>query len=369
MIEWADLCIFLLNAIYFIHLIMQSNFLWYVIISLLPILGWIYFFHKKNPEKKSYVLLTFVAGMLSVIPIKLYEKYWDTAIFFFEHINVFEYLSDLVHIPVLSKFFAYVTVNGIVGVGLFLFTMILMGVLEIFTRDNTLTVFINKVKKAMEGPLFFVTVGILCGILAYGFSFSLHEKMWFFIIVGMLEEFIKHLVLRFSDDEKIKSVDDALSYAIIVALGFAFVENVFYFHNFLQTANSTPQQVLIFFLLRSTISVMAHVCFSAILGYFYGIARFSEDIYAEESAQKRHPIIHIFHKIFHLRGVVLFREEKMLEGMLLAMITHAFFNFLLEFGKIELLIPFLIILFFLVINLFHRKIFHSRIRNYKSHEL
>lgn len=346
-----------------IDFVTHSNFVWYVVMSLVPILGWIYFFQKKNPEKRSYVLLTFVAGMLSVIPIKLYEKYWDTAVLYFEHINVFEYLSDLVHIPALSKFFAYVTINGMVGVGLFLFTMILMGGLEIFTRDNSLVTFKNKIKKASESPLFFITVGILCGLLAYGFSFSVHEKIWFFVVVGMLEEFIKHLVLRFSDEEKINSVDDALSYAIIVALGFAFVENILYFHNFVLTTNSSLQQVSLFFLLRSTISVMAHVCFSAILGYFYGVARFSENIYAQEVSENRHPILHFLHRVFNLRGSILFHEEKMLEGMLLAMIAHAIFNSLLEFGKVGLLIPFLLVMFFFVVNLFHRKTIHYQTGN------
>ncbi|MCF7917678.1 PrsW family intramembrane metalloprotease [Candidatus Gracilibacteria bacterium] len=352
-----------------IDLVTNSNFFWYVAMSLIPILGWIYFFQKKNYEKRSFVILTFVAGMLSVVPIKLYEKYWNTAILYFEHINLFEYLSDLVHIPEFSKFISYVIVNGIVGVGLFIFTMVLMFVLEIFTGDNTLNIFKKKIQKATESPLFFITVGIICGLVAYGFSFSVNEKIWFFVVVGMLEEFIKHLVLRFSDEEKINSVDDALSYAIIIALGFAFIENILYFHNFTQNTGSSFQQLTIFFFLRSTVSVMAHVCFSAILGYFYGVARFSETIYQEEVLQHRHPLIHWIHRIIHLRGSVLFHDEKMMEGMLLAMVAHAVFNSFLEFGRVSLLIPFLLILFFLVLNLFHRKKVHLQTGNLLYHPL
>ncbi|MCF7812100.1 PrsW family intramembrane metalloprotease [Candidatus Gracilibacteria bacterium] len=339
----------------FLDFISQPQILWYVILSFLPILGWLYFFQKKHPEKRSYVVLTFLAGMLSVVPIKLYEKYWDVAVFYFEHINVFEYLADLIHIPDTSKFLAYITINALVGVGLFLFTCLMMGVLEIFTRDNTLCVFRKKIRKALESPLFFIAVGIFCGIVAYGFSFSFHERVWFFVVVGMLEEFIKHLVLRFSDDEKILSVDDALSFAIIVALGFAFVENILYLHNFVENTNTNFQQFSLFFLLRSTVSVVAHVCFSAILGYFYGVARFSEDIYRQEVMENKHVFFRFIHKIFHLKGETLFHEEKMMEGMILAMVAHAIFNSLLEFGKVYLLFPFLFLLFFFVLNLFHRK--------------
>ncbi len=331
--------------------------------SLLPILGWLFFFQKKNHEKKSYVLLTFLAGMLAVIPIKLYEKYWDTAVFYFEHINLFEYLADLVRFPELSRFLAYITVNALVGLGFFLFVALLMFVLEICTGDNTLRVFRSKAIRALESPFFFISIGILCGIVAYAFSFSVNQRVWFFVVVGMLEEFVKHLVLRFSDEEKIQSVDDALSFAIVVALGFSFVENIVYFHNFVRVTDSNFQQLSLFFLLRSTVSVMAHVCFSAILGYFYGIARFSRAIYSEEVHEKRHPIIHTLHQILHVKGSVMFHEEKMMEGMLLAMATHAVFNSLLEFGQVAFMIPFLLFLFLMVLNLFHRKQIQYRTGN------
>jgi len=350
-----------------ISFLTSANFLLYVAMSLVPILGWIYFFQKKNHEKKIYVILTFIAGMLAVIPIKLYEKYWDTAILYFEHINLFEYLAELVRVPEFSKFLAYVSMHALIGIGLFAFIALIMFVLEIFTGDNTFQTFKRKTKKAFESPLFFIMIGILCGVIAYFFSFSLNQKIWFFVIVGMLEEFVKHLVLRFSDEEKIKSVDDALSFAIIIALGFAFVENIVYFHNFSKVSDSNIQQLSIFFVLRSTVSVMAHVCFSAILGYFYGIARFSKEIYQQEVLEHRHPVIQILHKILHLKGSVLFHEEKMLEGMLLAMFVHAVFNSLLEFGQVTLMIVFLLGLFLWVLNLFHRKQLHFQTGNLLHH--
>ena len=332
-----------------------GNSLLYIAMSLLPILAWLYFFQKKHPEKRSYVLLTFVAGMLAVIPIKLYEAYWDTAVFYFQHANLFQYIETLAHLPNLSKFLAYITINALVGVGFFVFTGLLMFLLEIGTRDNTLKVFKTKVKKAIESPLFFISIGILCGIVAFLLPSTFNNRIWFFVVVGMLEEFVKHLVLRFSNEEKVRSVDDALSFAIIVALGFSFVENIVYFHNFASLASTGVKQLSIFFVLRSTISVMAHVCFSAILGYFYGVAKFSREIYQQEVQQNKHPIIKRLHKLVRMKGSTLFHEEKMMEGMLLAMICHAVFNWLLEMGQVTLMIPFLMVMFFIVLSLFHRK--------------
>ncbi len=340
--------------------LLTGNSLLYIAMSLLPILAWLYFFQKKNPEKRSYVFLTFVAGMLAVIPIKLYEAYWDTAVFYFQHINVFQYVETLAHLPNLSKFLAYITINAIVGIGFFVFTGLMMFVLEMGTRDNTLKVFKAKVKKAVESPLFFITIGILCGIVAFFLSSTFSSRIWFFIVVGMLEEFVKHLVLRFSDEEKVRSVDDAVSFAIIVALGFSFVENIVYFHNFAALASTGVKQLSIFFVLRSTISVLAHVCFSAILGYFYGIATFAKEIYQEEAQQNKHPIIKKMHQILHLKGSTVFHEEQMMIGMLLAMGLHAVFNGLLEFGKTTLMIPFLMVLFFIVLSLFHQKKIHTQ---------
>jgi len=336
------------------------------LMSFLPIFLWLYFFQKKHFERRKFVFLTFLAGMFAVVPIKLYEKYWDTAVFYFEHLNLFQYLSDLVRFPSLSRLFAFVLVNALVAFGFYVFVALSMFVLEVFSGDNSRAVFKQKTRRILESPLFFVSVGALCGLVAYFFSFSVSQRIWFFIVVGMLEEYIKHLVLRFSDDEKIHNVDDAISFAIIVALGFSFVENVFYLKEFLSTGSVVFSKFLIFFVLRSTVSIIAHVCFSAVFGYFYGIAHFAKEIYQEERQKNQHRLLAWMHRILHLKGETMFHEEMMMEGMILAMTLHAIFNSLLEFEKTNLLIPGILLLFFFVLNLFHRKRLHSQIGDFTA---
>jgi len=232
----------------------------------------------------------------------------------------------------------------------------MMGILEIISRDNSARTFQKKFAKIMESPFLFVSMGVLFGGVAYAMSSFMPNKVWFFVVVGMLEEFIKYLVLRFTDEEKINSVSDAISFAILVALGFAFVENIIYLQKFWDSAaGQSSGQFTLFFLLRSTFSVIAHVCFSAILGYFYGRAHFSKEMYAEEVSHGKHPILRVMHKILHVKGSVLFHEEKLMEGMIIAMACHAIFNSLLEYGKILLIVPFLITTFFLILHLLHQK--------------
>jgi len=173
--------------------------------------------------------------------------------------------------------------------------------------------------------------------------------------------------LRFADENKISSVSDAISFAIIIALGFAFVENVVYISRFWLNTSQNFAGFSAFFLLRSTISVIAHVCFSSIMGYFYGIAHFSNEIYREECRENRHPVLKIVHKIFHLKAAPLFHEEKMLEGLFLAMFVHAVFNSLLEFELVALVIPFLIGIFLYILNLLHRRDNHLRRGNLICH--
>jgi len=244
---------------------------------------------------------------------------------------------------------------------MFLVIALIMFLVEVFcTKGNTTRRFKKKFLNIAESPFIFITVGAVFGISAYFLSEFFPSKVWFFVVVGMLEEFVKYLMLRFADEDRITSVSDAISFAIIIALGFAFIENIIYLARFWESANGDMASFSAFYLLRSSVSVIAHVCFSAILGYFYGIARFSTEIYKEESRKNQHPVLRWMHKIFHVKGSVLFHEEKLLEGMLLAIIAHAIFNSFLELGQIIFIFPFLFILFALILKLLHRKSTHIR---------
>ena len=334
--------------------------------AFMPILGWFYFFRNDLPRQQKYIILTFIAGMLSVVPIKLYEKYWHVAVLNLEHLNIFKSLADLANMQSLPSLFAYTLTSVIVMMGIFLFVAVMMFLLEVGTGDNSVKVFEQKLYKVFETPWFFVSVAVICGLLAYAMTLSLSEKIWFFVMVGILEEFVKHLVLRFSDEYKIHSVSEAIQFSIIVALGFAFVENVLYFTQVLQTGLLVGPQFLILIVLRSILSVGAHVSFSAILGYYYGLAKFSHEIWQQQELCARYGWLERVHRKMGVQCETLFHDQKMMEGVVLAMTAHALFNGLLEFNQIMWVFPYILVLLLWVTHLLHQTELHRYFGNLRA---
>jgi len=113
------------------------------------------------------------------------------------------------------------------------------------------------------------------------------------MIVGVIEEYMKHLSVRATDDDKFMNIDDAIEYSIIAALGFAFIENIMYFYFI--WIHQGVDALFISFIFRSIFSTFAHILFSGIYGYFYGIAHFAKPI-LEESV--------ITHKKFPLARII-----------------------------------------------------------------
>jgi RsiW-degrading membrane proteinase PrsW (M82 family) len=161
------------------------------------------------------------------------------------------------------------------------------------------------------------------------------------VVVGILEELVKSGVVRAIDKTKIgiQTVNDAVRFSILAGLGFAFVENIFYFYYIWQGAGFAG---LIFpMVFRSIFTVCAHMVFSGIFGYFYGIAKFSQPIMETKLWMgERSKLIQLFSKILGTNEAKALQQYMLVKGLFLAMILHAGFNFFLEF---EMLIPVLCI--------------------------
>ncbi len=75
---------------------------------------------------------------------------------------------------------------------------------------------------------------------------------------------------------------------------------------------------------------------SGILGYHFGMAHFASPILALEHAQKkRHPILNAFNHLLHFKKTHLYHDKMMVKGLFLAMVLHAFYDFLL-FSELNL---------------------------------
>lgn len=260
------------------------------LLACVPAYIWGYIFYTKQPEPRKWVALTFIAGILSVVPIMLYKFSWQ----WFPSLNIFLYTDSM--------------------------------------KDDVLG-FSNLV---------YLPVGI---VLA-------------FVFVGVLEEYMKNVVVRTTDRNHLRTIDDAIEFCVIAALGFAFVENIMYF--FYIWSYQGFENLFFSFVFRSIFSTFAHLLFSGVYGYFYGMAHFADPILQEEIRQNRHPLLQAFHKVVHLKSSTVFKEEKMMEGLVFAMGLHAMFNIFLEMGWTFVIVPYLVGGYALMSYLFNKKENHKR---------
>lgn len=179
-----------------------------------------------------------------------------------------------------------------------------------------------------------------------------------FLIVGVIEELTKFWAMRVTDRGKIISIDDAIEVAVTAALGFAFIENIIYFNTII--TNRGPENILYPFIFRSLFSTFAHLMFSGVLGYYYGLAHFAGPVLQDEHNKKRWPIFRTFAKIFHFKKDVAFKEEKMTQGLLIAIGLHALFNLFLEMNWTFLIVPYLTGGYILLSYLLERKEDHKQ---------
>ena len=184
-----------------------------------------------------------------------------------------------------------------------------------------------------EEPLNFLGVGVfLTAFVALFHWFGLSVLAFSVIFLAFAEEYSKHLIVRFTDDESIRSIDDAIEFSVIVGLAFAFAENVLlYFPRFLAEQNTAM------LLMRSTLTVLMHAVASGIFGYFYGLAHFSSHE-VRSGHGGRGPVYRALHRAFLFRRESLYHEAKMFEGLILAGTFHATFNLAASQGRVGIML-------------------------------
>jgi RsiW-degrading membrane proteinase PrsW (M82 family) len=90
-----------------------------------------------------------------------------------------------------------------------------------------------------------------------------------FFVVGLVEEFSKYIIVRYftQPNKAFNEPFDGIVYAVMVSMGFAATENIFYvLEGGYQTA-----------LVRAFTAVPAHATFGILMGYFMGKAKFSNN--------------------------------------------------------------------------------------------
>lgn len=90
-----------------------------------------------------------------------------------------------------------------------------------------------------------------------------------FFVVGLIEEFSKYIIVRYfaQPNKAFNEPFDGIVYAVMVSMGFAATENIFYV---LEGGYTTA-------LARAFTAVPAHATFGILMGYFMGKAKFSNN--------------------------------------------------------------------------------------------
>lgn len=168
------------------------------------------------------------------------------------------------------------------------------------------------------------------------------------MFAAVLEETIKltvasHIINKYkkAHDE----ITDGIIYFVVSALGFAFIENVFYLSAYLGSYGLTPGFTGVFFV-RSFGVMLGHTVFSGIFGYIYGLA-YIKPYLTEIKTQASHHTKEVLRKIrfkhfsFHALIHLLFNKpvpgghdalELFIESFILAILLHVIFNFSIGVG-------------------------------------
>ena len=174
----------------------------------------------------------------------------------------------------------------------------------------------------------------------------IHTIVGVIMFLAIIEEYVKHLMVRFIDDKKIKDIDDAITLSIIVGLAFSFIETIVY-------AITTKDMSLV--IPRALLTMPVHLIASGIFGYYYGLARYAEPILEAEHKQKRYRLkFKHLHTVLRMKKSDIYEEEKTAQGLVLATIFHTTANLLFELNLAYITVP-LIVLGMMILSYFYKE--------------
>lgn len=254
-------------------------------VAIIPALIWCKLFLREHSQRMSLVFLMFFAGMLSTAPILFYDH--------------------LVRNGIEMQFFFFRIVP------------------ESFHRTSSVFVSSN-----------------LIGLR--GVHSSLAASFVSFLMVGVIEEISKFWVMKRSGRKFFTSIDDVLQLSIIVAIGFAFAENILnptYFVGFVRQYLLSANPDWIAFIGnvsgRAVLTNMVHIVSTGVIGYFYGKALFAGPHIREQHEKGRYLwLADSLHYLMRFNVKRVYRREMLITGLILGIVLHGMFNFLVTFPEI-----------------------------------
>ncbi|OGJ43182.1 hypothetical protein A3I58_00795 [Candidatus Peregrinibacteria bacterium RIFCSPLOWO2_02_FULL_39_10] len=113
------------------------------------------------------------------------------------------------------------------------------------------------------------------------------------------------------------------------------------------------------YIFRSIFTTCAHMIFSGIFGYYYGIGKFTITLTEQQKITGKSSFItRLISELFSLSLTESFKQKMILKGLFLALFIHATYNYLLQFNAVLPVIIFVVLGFLYLQYLFSRKTGH-----------
>jgi hypothetical protein len=255
--------------------------------AIIPVGVWCALFLQYHTERRSMIFLAFFAGMLSTVPI-----------LFLHELSV-----------------RSMTLN------FFLFTI---------TPINFQLSSVAFVRESVFRDIGGTSSIILSTFVTY-------------LLVGVIEEISKFWVLQKSGRLFFRSIDDAIQLSIIVAIGFAFAENLAnptYFIGFVEQyilRPASPDFGAFFGNVfgRSVLTMMVHILSTGVLGYFFGLSVFASSLLREQfSKGKMHSMLEMLHRLLSIDTAHIYATTMMGIGLFLSILLHGIFDFIVTLPEV-----------------------------------
>lgn len=302
-------------------------YLFFALLAGIPVAFWAWFFLSEERENYHLALATFFIGTLSVVPLLLYKQlFMDGALastnFWYEVVT-----AGFVKTPGLHEVTQFLLLFAVMAGFAFVVAMMIVLISTLFSM-HTLRNSWHAVLVEMGNFTLFGFVALILAILSLFESNAMAVVVASTVFLASVEEYSKHLIVRFVDDDQFKSIDNALIFSVLAGLAFAFTENIFYF-----SANWGTSSFLVTVIVRSVLLVFAHAMFSGIFGYYYGLGHFAQPLLVERMvSQPTYFFRKTLAKLLSFKSEPTYREQKMMEGLIIAVLFHTTFNLLIQFS-------------------------------------
>lgn len=275
------------------------------LLAAIPIAAWLYFTIQKGPSSKKIALLTFACGCITAPALLALQVVWEGKT------------------PLIM---ALIPILILVGIIVESYTKKILAFALAVTCIASNYISTTKWIWTIKIPEFNLESAIQTNVTSY-----LIATVFSLLLFVILEENTKLYVMRTIDKKTlyISRINDAIIYSVAAALGFSFGENIYYLYSAWPLV--TTGDLITMYVFRSIFVTGAHMTYSGIFGYYYGVGKFSMVINQQNATEEKQDIItRIITKLFDLPPSEAFRQKTVLKGLFMSMSMHFSINFMLQ---------------------------------------